>query len=147
VITMGLDDFNTDGPRTYTDNSSTTRHDADFVHMPKALDTDGLELPNGVIVHGVEYYTYIPADENIEGSAICICTECNKTASTYEAIVKTDHLQYKDKEWVEDYRGAAMDNKLEKPDTRPEAIKNGSGNNTSSTGGGSSSSGLDSFST
>lgn len=144
---MGLDEFKTDGPRTFTDNSSNTRQGVDVVHLPNTLDIDGLDLPNDVVVHGVEYYTYIPADENIEGTAICICNECNTTGSTYEAMVKTDHLEHRDNEWVDDYREVAMENKIEEPDTRPEAIKDNSGDDTSSSGEETPSSGLDSFAT
>lgn len=133
---MGLDDFKTDGNRTYTNKSSTKTNVGDVVHLPQNVDLGDIETPNDVVSHTVEYYTYIPASEDVSGTALCICNECSVTGSTYEAVVKNDHLTHRGEEWIDEYIEIAMNNKLEKPDTRPESIKNNDSNK---------SSGLDSF--
>jgi len=138
---MGLDDFKTEGNRTYTKKSSTKREIGDVVHLPEGVDLSDIETPNSVVVHTAEYYTYIPANENVSGTAICICNECDRTGSSYEALVKGDHLRHREEDWISDYVDLAMTNALEEPDTRPESIRDDEENDTEP------SSGLESFST
>lgn len=121
---MALDDFKTDGPRTFKDSGTVSGHDQEAIHVHDDLDTSDLDLPVDIVEHTAEYFTYIPPEEHIEGTVICTCIECNVVGSSYEAVVKSDCLKHKDEDWIDEYRELALSNIPEEPDMRPEAMKN-----------------------
>lgn len=137
---MALDSFKTDGPRTFKDSSTVSGHDQQAVHVHDDLDTSELDLPNHIVQHTAEYFTYIPPEENMEGTLLFTCLECNIVGSSYDAVVKTDCFNYRDEDWIDKFKELAMSHKPDKPDMRPDSMKNDEKSSTES-----SSSGLDSF--
>lgn len=138
---MGLDSFKTDGPRTFKKDSGTaSAHDQQAIHVHDNLDTSDLDLPDHISEHTGEYFTYIPPEENVEGTLWFTCLECNVVGSTYDAVIKADCLKYQDEEWVDQFRELAMSDKPDKPDMRPESMKEEDDESSSDI-----SSGLDSF--
>jgi hypothetical protein len=121
---MSLDDFKTDGPRTFKDSGTVSGHDQEAIHVHDDLDTSDLDLPVHIVEHTAEYFTYIPPEEHMEGTLLFTCLECNVVGSTYDAVIKGDYLKYRDEEWIDQFKELAMDNKPDKPDMRPESMRN-----------------------
>ena len=111
---MGLESFKTDGPRSSKTRASNNSSN-NAIHVAQGVDLSALDIPRRLKKHEVEYYVYIPPNEDQDGTVLCHCIKCNKVASSYEAIIKSDYLKYSDSNWASQYKPLAMQHAPDKP--------------------------------
>jgi hypothetical protein len=112
---MGLDSFKTEGPRSQSRRSSDKKTDRHAIHVAHSVDTEEINIPGTIRRHDVEYLEIVEAGENSEGNVICTCMECTLVATSYEAMVKVDHLKFRDSDWYSEFKQLAIANAPDKP--------------------------------
>jgi len=97
---MGLESFTTEGPRSYKKStSSTIQTTINCIHIVGGMDDRQFDFLKR---HEVHYAFRTPEAMNLElpsGGPYMICSECGKVASDYPTMLKTDLLDFTDKEW------------------------------------------------
>lgn len=108
---MGLDAFETEGPRTYTeDKNKGPSLDDDVLHVPK-----GEEIPEDLKPDGVEVHEIIMREDTLtlklpSGGPYYVCPECGEVAEVPSAIVKTDKLKFREEDWADEVFDWILDN-------------------------------------
>lgn len=98
---MGLDDFKTEGTRTKSKKDNRNTSDQYTIHVHSEIDVDDLNIPKFIKHHTVDFIEF-------DNQAMCICTECTKAATSYEAMLKVDRLDHVDDTWYEVFMEAAI---------------------------------------
>lgn len=113
---MGLESFKTDKPRTRSKsskrNSLPGKHS---IHVTDDIDLSSVNVPGRIKRHNVQYIEIVPPDEHEDGSVVCACMQCSTVATSYEAIVKSDHLDFQDDLWYDKFKEIALDQAPDKP--------------------------------
>jgi len=107
---MGLDDFKTDEDKKPTRSKDKTSEKW-VIHLAPGVDIGDVKIPTTIMKHEVEKITFsVPGDEEV---SMITCMECNVNATSYEAIVKSEHLNFKDALWYEKFREQALDSDID----------------------------------
>jgi len=117
---MGLDNFKTEGPRSRKEKDTKTSPDH-VIHTAPGVDVSGVKIPSIVEMHEVNRLTISKPDADGEEVQMCTCVQCNITGDGYSAIVKRDHLKFKDTLWYQKFREIALNSELEFDDNVVEA--------------------------
>lgn len=107
---MGLDDFKTEGPRTYsTDKNSSSQVEDEVIHVLRGTDPDTSMVPNTVTIHKAVIRETLKELLSSEREDMCVCDECKRTASDFETIVKVDKLEFREVEWFEEFMSSVLE--------------------------------------
>lgn len=100
---MALDDFKTDGPRTYKKNgSNSVGFSSESIHLVNGIDDQQHEF---LRIHETHTVMKTPESMNVSlpnDGPYFICSECGKVSETFEGMVKSDLVDFKEKDWVDD---------------------------------------------
>jgi len=86
------------------------------------MDTSGVNIPARIKRHNVEYIEIVSPDEDDDGNIICTCMQCSTVATSYEAIVKANHLNFKDTKWYPKFKDIALEQAPDKPGSDTDSI-------------------------
>lgn len=115
---MGLESFKTEGPRSRSKRSSNSPSNNNCIHVANSVDTEEVSIPATIRLHSVEYLRIAEANEDDALNVICACMECNYVATSYEAMVKVDQLDFRESDWFPQFRQVAMNQAPDKPSTQ-----------------------------
>jgi hypothetical protein len=104
---MGLDAFKTEGPRKTSKTKSDDKQNQKAIHVISNVNLANVDIPDMIKEHTAEYIKD-PSSDEIDEDALCICRQCDKLSTTYEAMVKADWLQYQDDEWYREFLDLAL---------------------------------------
>lgn len=155
---MGLESFKTEGPRTYSeDNDRVVQTVTNVVHVLNGTNPDTSMVPGTVREHDVVRRDFKVGLEDPSLQTRFSCDNCDRTATSFEALVKVDRLTFDDVDWYEEFMQNAIQaasevdpeltyDDIELEDGNGEGDSEGDGVDIDDIGS-SSSSGLDSFKT
>lgn len=107
---MGLDDFKTEGPRTFSEDDSSTSSIGDrVVHRLKGTDPDTSMVPDGVHIHTVVCREMMVGFQSQETRDSYVCDKCTSTSGSFEAKLKVDKLDFMEEDWYDDFMEAALE--------------------------------------
>lgn len=113
---MGLESFETDQPRTTSKKSSLSSSNNNCIHVHSDVSVDHIDIPNSVSQHQAEFIHF-------DDDTVTICMNCNRMSTSYPAMVKTDHLKFRDKDWYSEFKEHAISSYTE-PDTNSSSSRN-----------------------
>lgn len=106
---MGLDDFKQE-KKTRTRSKDKTSEKW-VIHMAPGVDIGDVKIPARIKQHEVDKITFsAPGDEEV---SMITCMDCNVNATSYEAIVKSEHLKFQDALWYEKFKEQALDSDID----------------------------------
>lgn len=101
MIVMGIDSWETEGPRTFTDSSNTS---SDLVvHVMKGTNPDTSMVPGRVTVHEAEIQESIVDIKTGEEKDRVVCTDCKRVTHDVETLAKVDKLEFRESDWIDDF--------------------------------------------
>jgi len=100
---MGLDDFKTDNPRSGSSKTEDTGPGKYTIHVHDDIEIEDLRIPSVIKRHTVDFI-------QLDGKYFATCRECDKVATSYEGMVKVDHLKFKDTAWYDKFRDHVIEN-------------------------------------
>ena len=113
---MGLEAFKTDKPRKKSKRSSASNiPDEHTIHLTDDIELEDVNIPGRIRRHNVEYLEIVSPDEEGQGNVICTCMQCATVATSYEAIVKANHLNFQDALWYDKFKEIALEQAPDKP--------------------------------
>jgi len=113
---MGLEAFKTDKPRKKSKRSSKDNiPDKHTIHVTNDIDLEEVNIPGRIKRHDVKYLEIVTPDGEGEGNVICNCMQCATVATSYEAIVKANHLNFQDAVWYDKFKEVALRQAPDKP--------------------------------
>jgi hypothetical protein len=123
---MGLDSFQTEGPRTYTeDKEHGPTIENTVVHAPK-----GSEIPDGLLPDNVEVHRIVMRENALSlklssGSPYYICGECGSVSGSPVPSAKVDKIEFWDEdsqEYVNDWAEEWFEWVLDKMESIPVGV-------------------------
>jgi len=107
---MGLESFKTEGPRTWSkDSSLSVTAEQDVVHVLKGIDEDELDIPESVMTHTVKRFEMCTDLLEDTYNDAFVCRDCSSTSQTYEAKLKVDKLDFKDSDWYDEFMQTCLE--------------------------------------
>ena len=138
---MGLDAFKTENQTSSTSKKRDNGSPGEYViHVADSVDAELVNIPGHIKRHSAEYIEIVDPEKHEDGKAICACMNCNFVATSYEAMVKTDHLRLDESTWLDEFKEVAIEQAPENPASKNIEVDD-EGNSESDDG----ASGLDAF--
>jgi transcription elongation factor Elf1 len=101
---MGLEAFETEGPRTYTkDKNKESTVDQDAIHVLEGIDRSQLNLPDDVTVHEIKLIETVESVKTGVAKEVLVCRDCESVTTSYRAKLKLDQLEHQDVEWYSEF--------------------------------------------
>jgi len=133
---MGLDAFKSEGPRKTSRTESNNKQNENVVHVTSNISLTEVDIPDMIREHTAEYIED-PTSDGMDEDSLCICRQCDKVSTTYEAMIKADWLKHQNDEWYRDFLDLALDEapEISGKQTNETESKTTSDDNSSDTGG------------
>lgn len=106
---MGLEAFETEGPRTFTEkDKGPSASNDNTVHILKGTDPDTSMVPEGVFVHEVVCREVLEGLQADTTKDVYVCEQCKSSSNAFETKLKVDKLEFRDTDWYDDFRDNAL---------------------------------------
>lgn len=99
---MGLEEFKTEGPRTFTEEENRQINSGECIHILKGTDPDLSDVPNSIVTHKAICREIPRSIQDSELEDMYVCDDCTRVCTSYEAMLKTDKLELDNPDWFAD---------------------------------------------